>query len=70
MGEMVFFDADSDRMIEVICMDNKMKAMKDSIWLKYFTRYLFEHGAITEEERNRLIFKINNRYRTQKNANS
>lgn len=33
----------------------------EKIWLLYFNQYLFEHGAITEEERNRMKLQIEER---------
>lgn len=42
-------------------MEKNKKAVVEAIWLKYFNQYLYEHGIITEEVRNRTIVKINNR---------
>lgn len=38
------------------------------IWLLYFNRYLFEHGFISETERNRMIIAINSKYKNRKDA--
>jgi hypothetical protein len=35
--------------------------MARSIWLNYYNNYLFEHGAITEDERNKMAIKIYNK---------
>ena len=33
----------------------------EQFWLLYYNQYLFEHGFITEQERNRMVNRINNR---------
>lgn len=49
------------------------KALAEEIWLTYFNNYLYEHGVITETERNRMFGMILERKsrkasRTQANA--
>ena len=34
------------------------KRVAEQLWLEYFNNYLFEHGVITEKERNRMVFAI------------
>ncbi len=34
------------------------KQMAEQLWLEYFNNYLFEHGVITEKERNRMVSAI------------
>lgn len=38
--------------------------MAELIWLDYFNQYLFEQGAITEQERNRMKVLISSRHPT------
>lgn len=40
----------------------EMRVAED-LWLSYFNRYLFEHGVITEQERNKMVSKIAERKR-------
>ena len=35
--------------------------MIEQFWLLYYNQVLFEHGLITEQERNRMANRINNR---------
>ena len=37
------------------------KLIGEELWLRYYNRILFEKGLITEQERNRMITKINER---------
>ena len=37
------------------------KLIGEELWLRYYNRVLFEKGLITEQERNRMITKINER---------
>ena len=37
------------------------KAMAEQLWLMYFNTYLYEHGIITEKERNLMAVQIKNR---------
>jgi len=32
------------------------------IWLRYFNDYLFNHGDITEKQRNEILCKINSKF--------
>ena len=34
------------------------RSIMDAAWLKYYNQVLFEKGLITEDERNRMIHKI------------
>lgn len=34
--------------------EQKKQAAAEKIWLNYFNQYLYEHGLITELERNRM----------------
>lgn len=43
-------DSESDR-----------KMMAEQLWLMYFNTYLYEHGIITEKERNLMAIQIKNR---------
>ena len=38
--------------------------MAELIWLEYFNQYLFEQGAITEQERNRMKVLSDSRHPT------
>ena len=38
--------------------DAQRKAAAEKLWLLYFNQYLYEHGVITEAERNRMILQI------------
>ena len=49
-GELMTNDLESDR-----------KAMAEQLWLLYFNSYLYDHGAITEKERNLMANQIRNR---------
>lgn len=40
------------------------KTQAEKLWLLYFNNYLYEHGVITEKERNRMIHSINSRKST------
>ena len=40
---------------------NERQLTAEQIWLHYFNRYLFEHGLITEAEKNRMALRIDNR---------
>ncbi len=35
---------------KVLTNEEREKRMAEDIWLNYFNRYLFEHGAISEKE--------------------
>lgn len=35
--------------------NKKISSLSREIWLLYYNKYLFEHGAITEDERNKMI---------------
>lgn len=37
------------------------KDLNEQLWLDYFNSYLYEHGVITESERNRMAIEIKNR---------
>lgn len=37
------------------------KRMAEEIWLMYFNNYLYEHGVISEKDRNRMVGQIANR---------
>jgi len=39
----------------------KEKIVAENIWLNYYNNYLFEHGVISEETRNKMVTKINGR---------
>ena len=34
------------------------RRVAEDLWLSYFNRYLYEHGVITEQERNKMVVKI------------
>ena len=36
----------------------RVKRVAEQLWLEYFNNYLFEHGVITEKERNRMVSAI------------
>ena len=38
-----------------------MKALAEQLWLAYFNDYLFEHGVISESDRNRMAIEIKHR---------
>ena len=38
--------------------DKREKELAEQLWLEYFNNYLFEHGVITEKERNRMVSAI------------
>ena len=40
---------------------DRKRIIGEQIWLHYYNRVLFERGAITEEERNRMASRINAR---------
>ncbi len=42
-------------------MEQQKKSVRDQIWLLYYNQYLYDHGVITERERNRMKNKINTR---------
>ncbi len=44
------------------------RAMAQYLWLSYFNEYLFTHGCITEEERNKMSSKINEKYASISNS--
>lgn len=33
----------------------------ETLWLRYFTQYLFQNNMLSEQERNRMLLKIENR---------
>ena len=35
--------------------------LAEQLWLLYYNQYLFDKGVITEQERNRMVNRINNR---------
>ena len=37
------------------------KALAEQLWLAYFNSYLFEHGVISESDRNRMAIEIKHR---------
>ena len=39
--------------------DKREMELAEQLWLEYFNNYLFEHGVITEKERNRMVSEIN-----------
>ena len=41
------------------CNSMREKRVAEQLWLEYFNNYLFEHGVITEKERNRMVSEIN-----------
>lgn len=49
-------------------MKSTKQSVAERIWLHYFNRCLFEKGLITENERNRMAVKINNRQSGAKRA--
>ncbi len=42
-------------------LEKKKQYMVEQFWLLYYNQYLFDHGLITEQERNRMTHRINNR---------
>ena len=49
--------------------DVRERQMARQIWLEYFNSYLYEHGLITEKERNRMVSAIAaDQNRKQKNS--
>lgn len=49
--------ADTNRM----SMAHQKIYIAEQIWLHYYNDYLFEKGMITEQERNKLKYKIESR---------
>lgn len=49
--------AETDRM----SMAQRKTYLAEQIWLHYYNDYLFGKGMITEQERNKLKFKIDSR---------
>ena len=45
-------------------MDQQKTTLAEKLWLAYFNSYLYEKGMITENERNRMIMKIESRNRS------
>lgn len=37
---------------------DRERRVAEEIWLLYYNNYLFEHGVITESERNHMVSKI------------
>ena len=48
-----------DRMVGDPELDRK--ALAELLWLAYFNSYLFEHGVISESDRNRMAIEIKHR---------
>ena len=38
--------------------EQREKQMTERLWLDYFNRYLFEHGAITEKQYEKMVVLI------------
>ena len=38
--------------------EHREKQMAENLWLNYFNRYLFEHGAISEKEYKKMTERI------------
>ena len=47
--------------IERMSMAQRKIYIAEQIWLHYYNEYLFGKGIITEQERNKLKFKIDSR---------
>jgi len=52
--------------MEVDAMDqaeseSAKKSLAEQLWLAYFNSYLYEHGVISEADRNRMAIQIKNR---------
>ena len=41
--------------------EKQKQYMAEQFWLLYYNQTLFEKGLITEQERNRMVHRINNR---------
>lgn len=41
--------------------DNSRRLLQEKVWLHYFNTVLFEKGVITENERNKMALKIENK---------
>lgn len=52
----------SDKRTNAMKQQQEKKYIAEQIWLHYYNDYLFAAGIITEQERNKLKFKINNRH--------
>ena len=46
---------------EKMSMALHKKHIAEQIWLHYYNDYLFGRGIITEQERNKILFKIDSR---------
>ena len=42
-------------------MDQQITTLAEKLWLAYFNSYLYEKEMITENERNRMLLKIESR---------
>ena len=42
-------------------LEKQKQYMAEQFWLLYYNQILFEKGLITEQERNRMVNRINNR---------
>lgn len=47
-------------------MKDEKSIVVETLWLRYFNQYLFEHGVITEEMRNSVKIKIDSRLNASK----
>ena len=54
--------------MEAICLKTATDQTVRKIWLLYYNRYLYEHGFISEAERNHMIIAINSKYKNRKDA--
>lgn len=46
---------------KIMSADQQKTALSEKLWLAYFNSYLYQHGMITENQRNRMIAKIESR---------
>ena len=44
-----------------IAQEQKKRLMAEQLWLHYYNQVLFDNGLISEQERNFMTIKINNR---------
>ena len=42
-------------------VQQEKRDVAEKLWLRYFTQYLFQNNMLSEQERNRMLLKIENR---------
>ena len=45
----------------ILYTEQQKQYLAEQLWLLYYNQYVFDKGLITEQERNRMINRINNR---------